>query len=193
MLFRSHDRALLREVCDEFWLVARGRVEPFDGDLDDYQKWLLDVSRAAAKGQPLPDPPQLQRAPVVDAPRVAAVETPRSAPPKAQVKAQVKAQLKAVAKPAASAEDRKHAKLSRVKQSDSTRPLRVELQRIDERMARLAAEKLEVETLLSRPAASADGYGELGRRLAHISAEVGLLEERWLALHTDLDVLQTGV
>ncbi|HNG82383.1 MAG TPA: ATP-binding cassette domain-containing protein, partial [Burkholderiaceae bacterium] len=38
----SHDRALLREVCDEFWLVAHGRVEPFDGDLDDYQKWLLE-------------------------------------------------------------------------------------------------------------------------------------------------------
>jgi ATP-binding cassette subfamily F protein 3 len=48
----SHDRALLREVCDEFWLVTRGGVEPFDGDLDDYQRWLLDVSRATAKGQP---------------------------------------------------------------------------------------------------------------------------------------------
>jgi ABC-type cobalamin/Fe3+-siderophores transport system ATPase subunit len=24
----SHDRALLREVCDEFWLVARGEVSP---------------------------------------------------------------------------------------------------------------------------------------------------------------------
>jgi ATP-binding cassette subfamily F protein 3 len=47
----SHDRALLREVCDEFWLVAQGRVEPFDGDLDDYQRWLLDQSRAAAQRQ----------------------------------------------------------------------------------------------------------------------------------------------
>ncbi|MCK6426367.1 MAG: ATP-binding cassette domain-containing protein [Burkholderiaceae bacterium] len=45
----SHDRALLREVCDEFWLVAGGRVEPFDGDLDDYQKWLLEQSREAAR------------------------------------------------------------------------------------------------------------------------------------------------
>ncbi|MBN8509550.1 MAG: ATP-binding cassette domain-containing protein, partial [Burkholderiales bacterium] len=46
----SHDRALLREVCDEFWLVAGGRVQPFDGDLDDYQRWLLEVSRAVARG-----------------------------------------------------------------------------------------------------------------------------------------------
>ncbi len=43
----SHDRALLRSVCDEFWLVARGGVEPFDGDLDDYQRYLLDEARRA--------------------------------------------------------------------------------------------------------------------------------------------------
>lgn len=41
----SHDRALLRAVCDEFWLVARGCVTPFDGDLDDYQRFLLDEAR----------------------------------------------------------------------------------------------------------------------------------------------------
>ncbi len=45
----SHDRALLREVCDEFWLVADGALKPFDGDLDDYQRWLLERSREAAK------------------------------------------------------------------------------------------------------------------------------------------------
>jgi ATP-binding cassette subfamily F protein 3 len=42
----SHDRALLRTVCDEFWLVADGRVRPFDGDLDDYVAW-LEARRAA--------------------------------------------------------------------------------------------------------------------------------------------------
>ncbi len=41
----SHDRALLRAVCDEFWLVSNGGVEPFEGDLDDYQKFLLDEAR----------------------------------------------------------------------------------------------------------------------------------------------------
>jgi len=43
----SHDRALLRGVCDEFWLVARGQVQPFDGDLDDYQQYLLEEARRA--------------------------------------------------------------------------------------------------------------------------------------------------
>lgn len=41
----SHDRALLRSVCDEFWMVGRGVVTPFDGDLDDYQRYLLDESK----------------------------------------------------------------------------------------------------------------------------------------------------
>ncbi len=41
----SHDRALLRSVCDEFWMVSRGGVSPFDGDLDDYQRYLLDEAR----------------------------------------------------------------------------------------------------------------------------------------------------
>ena len=41
----SHDRALLRSVCDEFWMVSRGGVSPFDGDLDDYQRYLLDEAK----------------------------------------------------------------------------------------------------------------------------------------------------
>ncbi|KQT10722.1 ABC-F family ATP-binding cassette domain-containing protein [Ramlibacter sp. Leaf400] len=45
VLLVSHDRALLRSVCDEFWLVGRGRVGPFDGDLDDYQRYLLEEAR----------------------------------------------------------------------------------------------------------------------------------------------------
>ncbi len=41
----SHDRALLRSVCDEFWLVSRGGISPFDGDLDDYQRYLLEEAK----------------------------------------------------------------------------------------------------------------------------------------------------
>jgi ATP-binding cassette subfamily F protein 3 len=36
----SHDRALLRTVCDGFLLVADGRADEFDGDVDDYLAWL---------------------------------------------------------------------------------------------------------------------------------------------------------
>ncbi|GGP23004.1 ABC-F family ATP-binding cassette domain-containing protein [Silvimonas iriomotensis] len=41
----SHDRALLRAVCDEFWMVSRGGVSDFAGDLDDYQVYLLEEAK----------------------------------------------------------------------------------------------------------------------------------------------------
>ena len=43
----SHDRGLLRSVCDQFWLVADGAVRDFDGDLEDYAGWLEKRSGAA--------------------------------------------------------------------------------------------------------------------------------------------------
>jgi len=44
----SHDRHLLRTTADELWLVADGRVQVFDGDLDDYSAWLATQRSAAA-------------------------------------------------------------------------------------------------------------------------------------------------
>ncbi|RJG06218.1 ATP-binding cassette domain-containing protein [Noviherbaspirillum cavernae] len=37
----SHDRHLLRATTDQFIIVADGRLQPFDGDLDDYRDWLF--------------------------------------------------------------------------------------------------------------------------------------------------------
>jgi len=42
VLLVTHDRHLLRDTVDEFWLVHSGRVEPFEGDLEDYRAWLRD-------------------------------------------------------------------------------------------------------------------------------------------------------
>ncbi|WP_454256509.1 ATP-binding cassette domain-containing protein [Pseudomonas sp. Marseille-Q8238] len=42
VLVVSHDRHLLKSTTDEFLLVADGRIQPFDGDLDDYTRWLSD-------------------------------------------------------------------------------------------------------------------------------------------------------
>ena len=44
----SHDRHLLRTVCDRFFLVYGGRVNTFDGDLVDYQLWLKEQAKADA-------------------------------------------------------------------------------------------------------------------------------------------------
>jgi ATP-binding cassette subfamily F protein 3 len=44
----SHDRHLLRTVADEFIVVNQGRATPFDGDLEDYAKWLDATSTVTA-------------------------------------------------------------------------------------------------------------------------------------------------
>jgi len=44
----SHDRHLLRTVADELYVVHGGRAEPFDGDLDDYAKWLAETGNVPA-------------------------------------------------------------------------------------------------------------------------------------------------
>lgn len=55
----SHDRALLRASCDQFILVADGKAEVFDGDLEDYSQWLNEQrlkEKQAAQSQ-VPDKP----------------------------------------------------------------------------------------------------------------------------------------
>jgi ATP-binding cassette subfamily F protein 3 len=52
LILVSHDRHLLRATTDQFMLVAKHRLQPFDGDLDDYRDWLLQHAaeqRAALK------------------------------------------------------------------------------------------------------------------------------------------------
>ncbi|PXW26179.1 ATP-binding cassette domain-containing protein [Paraburkholderia caballeronis] len=52
LILVSHDRHLLRATTDQFMLVAKHRLQPFDGDLDDYRDWLLQHAaeqRAASK------------------------------------------------------------------------------------------------------------------------------------------------
>ncbi len=50
MVLVSHDRALLRTVCDDFRLVFDGKVEEFDGAIEDYITWLAARRAANASG-----------------------------------------------------------------------------------------------------------------------------------------------
>ncbi len=43
----SHDRHLLRATTDQFLIVADGKLQPFDGDMDDYRDWLFKTKLAA--------------------------------------------------------------------------------------------------------------------------------------------------
>jgi ATP-binding cassette subfamily F protein 3 len=196
VLLVSHDRALLREVCDEFWLVSHGAVLPFDGDLDDYQKWLLETSRAISRGQPAPPLPgnlmdllpggssaSAPKANKASAPKPAA--TPAAAPAPATPAANTKAG-------AARNEDRKQYAQQRSQVAAQTRPLRVEVEQIDKRMEKLAAEKAELEASMATGKLSGTAIADAGRKLAHVGAEVAKLEERWLELTEKIEAMQTG-
>jgi ATP-binding cassette subfamily F protein 3 len=172
----SHDRALLRETCDEFWLVTGGGVQPFEGDLDDYQKWLLDVSRATAKGQPAPPVPRAAAAPVAAAAAPSPPPAARSAAPAAPASGPRR-------------DDRKQAANARSLLANKTRPLRQEVQQIDTRMEKLAAEKAQIEAVLATGKRPPAEMADAGRRLNHIAAEVAMLEERWLELQSEIEAL----
>ncbi len=47
----THDRSLMELVADRLWLAADGTVAPFDGDMDDYARLVLDRARGVAPGQ----------------------------------------------------------------------------------------------------------------------------------------------
>jgi ATP-binding cassette subfamily F protein 3 len=158
---------LLREVCDEFWLVARGQVQAFDGDLDDYQRWLLDGASTWPPGSSSSAPAPSTHAAAVTPARPAAVKPPPPGDRKA--KAQARARL-----------------------ADRTRPLRTELAQIDQRLSRLAAERTDAEAALTTGGLAPEQIAEHGRQLNHIAAETAMLEERWLQLQTELETLQSG-
>jgi ATP-binding cassette subfamily F protein 3 len=171
----SHDRALLRAVCDEFWMVGRGKVEPFDGDLDDYQKYLLEeskrlreVAKNAARDSSVAAPvTQVE----VAKPVIAAAPAPVPVTNTPGV---------------SSAEQRKLDAQKRQQMAAQTRPLKRELEQNEQRMASITAEKNQLEQLLTTTTSPPD-MADAGRRLKALADEVVRLEERWLELTEQLE------
>ncbi len=140
----SHDRALLRAVCDEFWMVSHGGVAPFDGDLDDYQRYLLDEAkrqREVAKK-------------TANATATQAVTTAKAAAP--------------------------------VKSADTVKPLKKELDKVDQQMKALTAERQPLEAKLAATKVAAE-MAQTGKRLKAVDAELQQLEERWLELTDQIE------
>ncbi|HEX6019678.1 MAG TPA: ABC transporter, partial [Burkholderiaceae bacterium] len=161
------------EVCDEFWLVVDGGVEELDADLDDYQRWLLEVARARARGGEAPARPG--RSPSVVAAPNARAPAPKASPPAGNRR-----------------DERKQQAQSRAQLATRTRPLRLEITQIDGRLERLGAEKAELEAALLAGAVPSTDMAEHGRRLNHIAAETAMLEERWLELHAQIESITVG-
>ena len=78
----THDRSLMELVADRLWLTADGGVRPFDGDMDEYARLVLDRARSAASGEAKPSGVSQK-----DQRRAAAEARQRIAPLKKQVDA----------------------------------------------------------------------------------------------------------
>jgi len=68
----THDRSLMELVADRLWFAADGGLAPFEGDMDDYAKLVIERSRAAARSPtqvkteaPPPPPKQITPKPKV--------------------------------------------------------------------------------------------------------------------------------
>jgi ATP-binding cassette subfamily F protein 3 len=62
----SHDRHLLRATTDQFMIVAEGKLQAFDGDLDDYRDWLFKTKLAEKSAAPASDATTQTEQPSVD-------------------------------------------------------------------------------------------------------------------------------
>jgi ATP-binding cassette subfamily F protein 3 len=166
----SHDRALLRAVCDEFWLVGRGGVEPFEGDLDDYQRFLLDEAkrlREALKTESL------------SAAEKTGANTSISERAGWQKGSNFSASPDATRRNPA--EQRKLDAERRQRLAAATRPWRKELEAIDARMPAIATQQATLEDALTRPMSPAD-MATAGKTLKALADELEALELRWLEL-----------
>jgi ATP-binding cassette, subfamily F, member 3 len=166
----SHDRHLLRATTDQFIIVADGKLQPFDGDLDDYRDWLFKTKLADkmnAKSAPLPS-----------------VEPKQATTP-------------AVPAAAASMADRREQK--RIDAEDRQRlaglkkPIESRIKRLEEQIAKRQGQKAAVDARLADPAiydaANKDELKTLIVDQAYYAKELEQLETEWLEQHDALEKL----
>ena len=167
----SHDRALLRAVCDEFWLVGRGEIKPFDGDLDDYQRYLLEESKRLR-----------EEAKMEEAQSVSEVAKPT-------VSIAVEPEKKPVVQ---TSEQRKLESAKRQEINARTKPLKKQIEQAEKSMAQLQTEKTQLESKLLDPV-SPQEIADIGKKLKVINDELTALEEKWLGWTSEIEAIESQV
>jgi ATP-binding cassette, subfamily F, member 3 len=174
LILVSHDRHLLRATTDQFMLVAKHRLQPFDGDLDDYRDWLLQHAaeqREAARranteanraGDTLPG----------------ASEAGGSSTPDTDTAANRKEQRRAQAE-------------ARQRSAQLRKPLQNRITKIEQDMDSLHTEKSTLDTFIAEPSsyepAQKTRLTDALKRQAEVAARLAELEGEWLQLHEDLE------
>jgi ATP-binding cassette subfamily F protein 3 len=164
----SHDRHLLRATTDQFIIVADGKLQPFDGDLDDYKDWLFQtklgkgtsVLPAAGKDNKTEFP-------------VASAVAPAAAP-------------------VVNTKDQKRAEAEqRQKVAALKKPIENKIKRLEEQIAKRNGQKAEVDAKLGEPGAY-DAANKAKLKLlmadqAFFTKDLAQLEVEWLELQEQLE------
>ncbi len=187
----SHDRALLRSVCDEFWLVGAGVVEPFDGDLDDYQKYLLDMAkqrRESLSAKMKADAQALTKKTL--APESIAIKSvaPTTDSIRANGSNSLKNEPETIFK---SKEQRQQEARERAALAEKAKPLKTQLKQLEASIAGFQAEQALLHERLTQALASHE-LVEANKRLAQIASELENCEWKWLELSEKMDALQAA-
>ncbi len=162
----SHDRHLLRATTDQFLIVARGRLQPFDGDLDDYRDWLFRTKLAQSDE---------------------AVQLPAesAAPPPEFRKADLEKP------PADRREQKRKEALERQRQSAARKPIESRIKRLEEGIAKLNAQKAAIDAQLADSAAYSEANKGALKALildqAYVARELAQLEAEWLQQQEQLE------
>jgi ATP-binding cassette subfamily F protein 3 len=161
----SHDRHLLRATTDQFIIVADGKLQPFDGDLDDYKDWLFQTKLGKGTSV-LP----------------AAGKDNKTEFPVAS----------AVAAPVVNTKDQKRAEAEqRQKVAALKKPIEGKIKRLEEQIAKRNGQKAEVDARLGEPGAyDAANKAKLKLLLADqtfFTKDLAQLEAEWLELQEQLE------
>ena len=151
----SHDRHLLRATTDQFIIVADGKLEPFDGDLDDYKDWLFKNKLAKAAAQPLPESKKAESLPLAKPIPVAENK-----------------------------EQRRKETEDKQKLSAQRKPIENQIKKLEEQIAKLTAKKQATATQLEDSAIYNDANKDKLKALlldqAYLVKELGEIEADWL-------------
>ncbi|MEO7157699.1 MAG: ATP-binding cassette domain-containing protein [Vicinamibacterales bacterium] len=149
----SHDRHLLRATAETLLIVTGGKLNAFDGDLDDYRNWLATRNRDA-------------------------VSVPKAIAAAPQVDRKQQRRLEAEA---------------RNRASSQRRPLEQRLRKLEEEIAKLTAQKKELESRLADPNLYTDSNGaklQAGlEEQSRVQRRLQEAEEQWLQLQSQLEAL----
>jgi ATP-binding cassette subfamily F protein 3 len=174
LILVSHDRHLLRASTDQFMLVAKHRLQPFDGDLDDYRDWLLQhaaETRAAAKAAG-----QAQTG-------ASATSSPSGAPGANTRDGE--------ASPSNRKDQRRQEAEARQRVAHLKKPLQTRIAKLEKEMEALNTEKATLDAFVADPASyEPDKKTKLTdalKRQAEVHARLEALEAEWLDAQEELE------